>query len=216
MNGLLFITHETERDGYLQGVEIALQGGCRMVQLRMKDAAPAEVEATGKEALRLCRRYGAQLFIDDHVEVCSRLGAAGVHLGKNDMPPSQARLLLGKGYLVGGTANTFEDILRLQAEGVDYIGLGPFRFTTTKKNLSPVLGLEGYRRITAQCRAAGVGLPVIAIGGITRADIPALLDAGVAGIALSSAILNADSPVDETRFITDEILFHQKNAAPCK
>ncbi|MDR1632686.1 MAG: thiamine phosphate synthase [Dysgonamonadaceae bacterium] len=204
--GLLFITHQTERYTCLQSVEIALKGGCRMIQLRMKEAPLQEVEQTGIIANELCRQYGADLYIDDHVEICRRIGAAGVHLGKSDMPPREARKILGKNFIIGGTANTFDDIRRLNAEGVDYIGLGPFRFTTTKKNLSPVLGLSGYKQITEQCRNQGINLPVFAVGGITANDIPALLNAGVTGIAMSSTILQAENPVEEAK----KIVYHVK------
>ncbi|MDR1417521.1 MAG: thiamine phosphate synthase, partial [Prevotellaceae bacterium] len=152
MNGLLFITHQTERYSYLQSVAIALAGGCRRVQLRMKDASPSEVERTGLLAKELCAQHGAALYVDDHVDACKNIRAVGVHLGKMDMPPREARKILGDSFIIGGTANTFEDILRLKSEGVDYIGLGPFRFTATKKNLSPVLGLSGYLQIMGQCR----------------------------------------------------------------
>ncbi|MDR2682657.1 MAG: thiamine phosphate synthase [Dysgonamonadaceae bacterium] len=201
MNGLLFITHQTERYSYLQSVEIALAGGCRRIQLRMKEASPDEVEKTGFFAKALCEKYGAELYIDDYVEVCKNIRATGVHLGKTDMPPREARQVLGKGFLIGGTANTFEDIQRLNSEGVDYIGLGPFRFTTTKKNLSPVIGLSGYRQIMAQCKEHQIHLPVFAIGGITTNDIPEILSTGISGIALSSTILQAQDPVEETKRI---------------
>lgn len=201
MKGLLFITHQTERYSCLHTVAIALLGGCRRIQLRMKEASPGEAAETGLRAKSLCDQYGAALYIDDHVEVCRLLRAAGVHLGKADMPPREARQLLGAGFTIGGTANTFEDIKRLKNEGVDYIGLGPFRFTATKKNLSPVIGLSGYRRIMAQCRAENITLPVVAIGGITADDIPGILKAGVSGVALSSAILQAQNPAEETKRI---------------
>lgn len=201
MNGLLFITHATERYDYLQSAIVALEGGCRQIQLRMKEASLREVEATGRLLKEQCDRLGAALYIDDHAEVCRKLRVTGVHLGKNDMPPSEARKILGPEFIIGGTANTVEDIVRLAAEGVDYIGLGPFRFTTTKKNLSPVLGLQGYRDITGQCREQGIRLPVLAIGGITPADIPELMTTGISGIALSSTILGAEDPVAETAAI---------------
>ncbi|MDR0713700.1 MAG: thiamine phosphate synthase [Bacteroidales bacterium] len=202
---LLFITHQTERYSYLQSVEIALSGGCRKIQLRIKDATPEEVEAAGRRALVLCNHYRAELYIDDHVDVCKHLQATGVHLGKSDMSPGKARQYLGKGFIIGGTANTFDDIRSLHAQGVDYIGLGPFRFTRTKKKLSPVIGAEGYRDIMERCKAADIRLPVIAIGGITRMDIPELMKTGIAGIALSSAILSADNPIEETRLIIQQL-----------
>ncbi|MDR3251887.1 MAG: thiamine phosphate synthase [Tannerella sp.] len=201
MRGLLFITHGAGRYDHLQSVEIALKGGCRQIQLRMKDATERELEDAALRAKALCREYRADLYIDDNVGVCKRIEAAGVHLGKSDMPPSEARKILGDGFTVGGTANTFDDVCRLCRQGVDYIGLGPFRFTATKANLSPFLGLEGYGNIVAQCRRRGISLPIVAIGGITAGDIPEIMRTGVSGIALSSTILNADDPVGETRNI---------------
>lgn len=202
MNGLLFITHCTERYSYLESVEVALKGGCKQIQLRMKDAPVDEVERTAHKAKALCDVYSAQLYIDDHVEVCQRVRATGVHLGKLDMSPCEARKILGNEFIIGGTANTFEDIQRLADEGIDYIGLGPFRFTTTKKNLSPVLGLEGYKNILSRCKEADIHLPVLAIGGITMTDIPELIHTGISGIALSSTILQAEDPVEEMRRIS--------------
>lgn len=201
MRQLQFITHQTEKYTYLQSAQIALEGGCRWIQLRMKGVAISEVEDTAQEVLELCRRHGATFIIDDLAATALKLGADGVHLGKNDMPIASARRLLGKKYIIGGTANTFEDFRRLKREGADYVGLGPFRFTTTKQNLSPVLGVEGYRRIMQQCADEGIHLPVVAIGGITIADIPAILETGVGGVAISSAILQAPDPVLETRRI---------------
>lgn len=201
MKGLLFITHQTEKYSYLQSVEIALKGGCRQIQLRMKEALPAEIEQVAYKAKRLCDVCGSTLYIDDQVEIARTVGATGVHLGKLDMLPVEARKVLGNDFSIGGTANTFEDICRLHREGVNYVGLGPYRFTTTKKKLSPVLGLEGYQNILVNCHKAGINLPVLAIGGITSEDIPAILATGVSGIALSSTILNAADPVAETKRI---------------
>lgn len=209
MKEVLFITHQTDRYTYLQSVELALAGGCRRIQLRMKEAPEAEVGRVGLEAKRLCDLHGAELYIDDHVAVARNIGATGVHLGKSDLPPTLARALLTPGQRIGGTANTLEDIAGLHAEGVDYIGLGPFRFTTTKRNLSPVLGLEGYREIIEACRKRQIDLPIIAIGGITRDDLSALMTVGVSGIALSSTVLTAADPVVEMQEIVHLVEFYQ-------
>ena len=192
---LQFITHLTARHGYLDSVRMALEGGCRWIQLRMKDAPLDEVEAMAHSVQDLCHSYGAVFVIDDHVELVKKIGADGVHLGKNDMPVDEARRILGPDFIIGGTANTFDDICRLSQAGADYIGCGPFRFTTTKKNLSPVLGLDGYRNVVAQMRQNNIDLPIVAIGGITLPDIPEILGTGVTGIALSGMILNAPDPV---------------------
>lgn len=198
---LQFITHYTDRYTYFDGARMALEGGCRWIQLRMKDASEDEIEQEAVRIQDLCRQYGATFIIDDHVELVRKLHADGVHLGKKDMPVKEARQLLGKDFIIGGTANTFDDVQMHYASGADYIGCGPFRFTTTKKNLSPVLGLEGYREIVSRMKAASISLPIVAIGGITAADIPDIMQTGVTGIALSGSILRADNPTEETRRI---------------
>ena len=192
-----FISHSNERYSYLDGIRLALEGGCKWVQLRMKDAPDEQVAQLGVQARELCDRYGAKLILDDRVELVVQTGADGVHLGKNDMPIAQAREILGPGKIIGGTANTFEDIVAHWKSGADYIGCGPFRFTTTKKNLSPILGLEGYRDIVARMKDAGITLPLVAIGGITAEDIPAILETGVDGIAVSGTVLRAEDPAAE-------------------
>lgn len=206
---LQFITHRNGRYDEISGTRAVLEGGCRWVQLRMKDAPDEEFLRVGREVGRLCREYGATFLVDDRVHLVAELGADGVHLGKHDMPVSEARRLLPAGTTIGATANTFEEIARAAAAGADYIGLGPFRFTETKRNLSPILGLEGYRAIFERCRAAGITLPVVAIGGITAADVAAILATGATGIALSGALLGAEDPAEETRKIM-KILNHHK------
>lgn len=196
-----FITHYTERYSYLDSVQIALEGGCRWIQLRMKDATPDEIRPVALQVQEMCRERDAVFLIDDHVGLVKELGADGVHLGKNDMPIKQARCLLGDSFIIGGTANTFEEIRQHVQAGADYIGCGPFRYTTTKKNLSPLLGLEGYRTLIRQMEGNGIYLPMVAIGGITTADIPDILTTGATGIALSGSVLRAKHPVEEMRSV---------------
>lgn len=191
---LQFITQGDGAEEIEREVRGALAGGCRWVQLRMKDAAEADIIAAAARVQPLCAAAGAVFLLDDHVELVETTHAHGVHLGKNDMPVDRARAILGPGYIVGATANTFDDISRNAALGASYIGLGPLRFTTTKKNLSPVLGYEGYADILGRCREAGIQLPVVAIGGITPADIAPLAECGVAGVAVSGAISKAEDP----------------------
>lgn len=201
MVSLQFITHQTELYSYFESARMALEGGCKWIQLRMKEAPLEEVEAVALQLKPICKEHEAMLIIDDHVELVKKLEVDGVHLGKNDMPISKARQILGEAFIIGGTANTFEDVVQHYRAGADYLGIGPFRFTTTKKNLSPVLGLEGYATILSQMKEAHIELPVVAIGGITYEDIPDILRTGVNGIALSGTILRAENPVEETRRI---------------
>lgn len=195
---LQFITHYNERYSYEDSAKIALDGGCRWIQLRIKDAEEEFLEQMALRVQSMCREYGATFIIDDNVLLAKKIGADGVHLGKNDMPVAQARQILGEKFIIGGTVNTFEDILYHLKNGTpDYFGCGPFRFTSTKKNLALVLGFEGYRDIVLKMREKGAEIPLVAIGGITKEDIPQLLECGVSGIALSGSIINAENPVRE-------------------
>jgi thiamine-phosphate pyrophosphorylase len=198
---LQLITHRNERCSDIELVKFALEGGCRWVQLRMKGATDEEIRKTAFEVKGLCLSFGATLILDDRIDLALEVEADGVHLGKNDIPVGEARKLAGENFIIGGTANLYEDMVAIAQSGGNYIGLGPFRFTTTKKNLSPVLGLDGYRKLISRFRKEGYTLPVVAIGGITEEDIPDMLETGINGIALSSEILNAGNPVEKTKRI---------------
>ena len=205
MEKLQFITHSNARYSYVDGARMALDGGCRWIQLRMKGATDEQVLRAAAIVQPWCRELGATFIIDDHVALVRQLHADGVHLGKSDMPVAEARRILGPHYIIGGTANTIDDIINLYRQGADYIGCGPFRFTTTKQNLAPVLGLDGYRSIIKAMREHGITLPVVAIGGITIDDVPAIMSTGVSGIAVSGVILNAPDPVWQTRRVNEEL-----------
>ena len=198
---LQFITHRRGIHSETSGVRAVLEGGCRWIQLRMKGATDNELLSTGHTVSRLCRSFGAVFIVDDRADLVEVLGADGVHLGKNDMPVAEARGILGKSKIIGATANTVADMFAAAEAGADYIGLGPFRFTTTKRNLSPVIGLDGYRSIMERCRQEGIRLPIVAIGGIVARDIEAIMSTGIDGIALSGALLQAADTTEETQKI---------------
>lgn len=203
---LQFITHHNERYSYIDSARMALEGGCRWVQLRMKDANEEDMEHTAIVVQKMCRDYGATFIIDDNVALAKRIGADGVHLGKNDMPVAKARKMLGEGYIIGATVNTFDDIVNtLHTATPDYLGCGPFRYTTTKQNLAPILGYEGYKLILRKMQESNIYTPLIAIGGIAKGDIPLLLECGVKGIALSGSILNSKNPIKEMTDIVNTI-----------
>lgn len=185
-------------DGDLSVAAQFLDAGGRWIQLRMKDASAEVIVCRGKEMLALCRKRRAVLVVNDAPQLAVEIGADGVHLGQADMPPIEARRIIGDGAVIGSTANTFEQIAARNDGETDYVGLGPFRFTTTKKNLSPVLGTEGFRTILGRMRTENIPLPVVAIGGIELPDIPQIMRTGVDGIALSGAIARADSPATTT------------------
>ena len=179
---------------HIDSIRLALEAGCRWVQLRVKNRTEEEVLPIAREAKELCARYGAKLIINDFPSIALAIGADGLHLGLTDMPVPEARALVGEKMVIGGTANTWDDIALRVDEGADYIGLGPFRFTSTKQNLSPILGIEGYGTQKRRMQAAGHSTPIIAIGGITPGDIGGLRMAGLHGIAMSGALIGADNP----------------------
>lgn len=208
---LQFITHHNDRYSYADSARLALEGGCRWIQLRMKGADEALMFKTATIVQAMCKRCGATFIIDDDVMLARRIGADGVHLGKEDMPIAKAREILGRGYIIGATVNSFEDIAGVvSGADPDYFGCGPLRFTTTKQRLAPILGIEGYREIMCRMRAAEIAIPLVAIGGVTKEDIPSLLRCGVAGIALSGSILQADDPIAEMQRVSDVLHEHSK------
>ena len=196
---LQYITQDIENIPHVQLVEEACKAGVNWVQLRLKSKSYEEWQAAALEALAICKKFNAKLIINDNVALAKEIGADGVHVGKQDMPVAKAREILGPDFIIGGTANTFEDIKTHVKAGADYIGLGPFRFTSTKDNLSPVLGLDGYRINLQWCKQEQIQIPVIAIGGITTKDVEALSNTGIHGVAVASAISNAPNKEETVR-----------------
>jgi thiamine-phosphate pyrophosphorylase len=211
---LYFITMDGAPIDHLQQVESACRAGIRWIQLRMKQASDADVRDIALAAKVICTVFDCTLIIDDRVAVAAAVGADGVHLGNEDMTVSEARRLLGKDKIIGGTANVAEDIEEHYRQGADYIGLGPYRYTTTKKKLSPILGLEGYRQIMNRLRQEQIHIPVIAIGGIGVEDVAPLLDAGLAGVAFSGMLVHSDNPKGLVEVLEGEV--SRASGAPIK
>lgn len=200
---LHYISQSTEAISHLDAIKKALDAGCTWIQLRIKNQTQEEVLEQAILAKNLCDLYQAKLIVNDHPMVARKVMAHGLHLGLLDMPIAEARALVGKQMIIGGTANTFEQVKQRFHDGANYVGLGPFRFTTTKQNLSPVLGLEGYQSIILKMQAEGITIPLIAIGGIKTEDIPSLMQTGIHGVAISGSITfaaNAAQLVEELNF----------------
>ncbi|MFA8433527.1 MAG: thiamine phosphate synthase [Marinifilaceae bacterium] len=196
---LQYITNNFSPIDELEQIRKFCKGGGHWVQLRIKDQSEKTIIDLGRKAKQLCSQTGAILILNDYPHLAKTIGADGVHLGKMDMSPKEARKIVGDRIIIGGTANTFQDIEDLWNQGVDYIGLGPLRFTSTKKNLAPVLGFEGYRQILQQCTKANIQLPIVAIGGITPEDVEPLQKTGIHGLAISSGISTSEFPEQETQ-----------------
>ena len=163
--------------------------GARWIQLRTKNAPPAEWLAVAKEVVAICRAHGAYCVINDSIEIALAAGADGVHLGRRDGDWRDARIRLGSERILGGTVNNVTDAQRaVQARCLDYVGVGPWRFTTTKQNLSPLLGERGVREVIARLE----GIPAWVIGGVETLDLSAVRATGAAGVAVSAALFRDD------------------------
>lgn len=191
-NKLQYISQGESVEEQLYNIHLALDNGCDWIQLRFKNQKPKKALALAEATKFLCEEYLANFIINDDVHLAEKINADGVHLGLSDMGILEARNILGKTKIIGATANTFEDIVRQANNGCDYIGLGPFQFTKTKSNLSPILGIEGYQSIINQMRKSEIKIPIYAIGGITLENVNTLIQTGIHGIAISGIITKSE------------------------
>ena len=178
----------------LYNIHKALDNGCDWIQMRFKNKNTIEVYTLAEAVKMLCKEYLATFIINDDVPLAKQLNADEVHLGLNDMSVTEARTILKKSKIIGGTANTFDQVLQRASENCNYIGLGPFQFTETKENLSPILGLEGYQKIINQMKEYNIDIPVYAIGGISLEHVDSILETGIHGIAVSGLITKSTKP----------------------
>ncbi|KAF2079694.1 thiamine phosphate synthase [Flavobacterium sharifuzzamanii] len=189
---LQYISQGETIDDQLRNIHQALDAGCNWVQMRFKNQTQKDVFTLAEAVKPLCEEYLANFIVNDDLHLAEQIAADGVHLGLTDTKIDEARVLLGSTKIIGGTANTFEDIENHVKNGCDYIGLGPFRFTVTKEKLSPILGLSGYHEILQKLKKNKIDIPVYAIGGITVRDVSPLMETGIFGIAVSGIITESD------------------------
>ncbi len=182
-----FLTQDLTQLTHQELAEIACKNGIQWLQLRVKNQNFDTYLQIAKDVKNICKYFNTTLIINDDVALCKAVNADGVHLGKNDMPIAKAREILGNKIIIGATANTLEDCIQHQKNGANYIGLGPYKFTSTKENLSSILGLQSYKQIVNASKGV-IKIPIIAIGGIKVEDVQPILQTGVYGIAVSSAI----------------------------
>lgn len=200
---LQFITNTKAKTPVTEQVFAVIEGGCRWIQIRMKEASDEEIKKVIEAIKPKCIETGSFLLLNDRVELAKELNVGGVHLGKEDMPVSKARMILGPAAVIGVTANTYSDIAAVSQLDIDYFGIGPYADTKTKENLAPVLGLEGIRDICYEMEKNEINIPHVAVGGIKLDDVLPLLESGVNGVAVSSAIAFADDIVKETKKFID-------------
>lgn len=208
---LQFITNTSSPTPIIDQIRAVLDGGCKWIQLRIKDASDDEIKKVVNQTFPLCRQYEAIFVLNDNVALAKQLGIDGVHIGKTDMSPADARNLLGGEPMIGVTANTITDILAVANLDIDYFGIGPYRFTETKKNLAPTLGIEGYKNIVEEMTKHNIEIPFVAIGGITLDDVDLLMNVGVNGIAVSGEIANSDNIEKTTKEFINKLYKYRKD-----
>ncbi len=184
---LHYISQGDSPKAHLDHIQRACTAGAELVQLRLKDVSEKRVLKIAKEAREVTAHFQSRLLINDHYKIAKAVKADGVHLGPSDVSPTEARKHLYSWQMIGATANTLQDCERLIEAQVDYISLGPFRFTSTKAPLPEVLGIKGY---TAIMDVLHTETPILAVGGITIEDVAGILETGISGIAVSEAITN--------------------------
>lgn len=205
---LQFITNENSTVPASGQILDAIEGGCRWIQIRLKNAGDEEIKKLFFEIRDKAKETLTTIIINDRVELAKSLaeeGVAGVHLGLEDMAPSEAREVLGPNAIIGVTAHSFDEALRYQGLDIDYIGVGPFAYTETKSNLAQIMGLEGMAEFVLRAKDAKLGFPIVAVGGVKLEDVKPLLEIGCNGIAVSGSIANATDIIEATRKFIEEL-----------
>jgi len=169
-------------------IEDALKGGATLVQIREKDTSTRDFFQVAKEIKEVTSKYNVPLIINDRIDIALAIDAEGVHLGQSDMPIAIARGILGKDKIIGISANNLDEAIDAQKNGADYLGLGPVFYTGTKKDIKEPIGLTGLKELTKN-----INIPSVAIGGINKENAKSILDSGVNGISLISAILGSEN-----------------------
>lgn len=206
LHKLQYISQGSSPETHIHNIESVLQAGVKLVQLRLKNISDELYTEYAIKVKALCNQYNATLIINDNAIVSKLSNADALHLGLGDMSVLEAKHIIPT-KIIGGTANTFEHIKQRCAEKVDYIGLGPYRFTSTKEKLSPILGIEGYQNIIQQMKKENLTTPIYAIGGIELQDIESIINTGVYGIAVSGLLTNAENKEHLVKEI-NKILYH--------
>jgi thiamine-phosphate pyrophosphorylase len=174
--------------------ELAILGGAETIQFRQKTGETMELIRAADQIRSLCKSAGVTFMVNDRVDVAIASRADGVHLGQSDFPIPLARKLLGKRAIIGGSAGDLEEARKCLREGADYIGFGPVYPTASKEDASPASGLKLLGQAVRE-----IPLPFIAIGGINKENTPFVLETGVYGIAVISAVCCEKDPAEAAR-----------------
>ena len=200
---LQFITNSDSQINVVDQIKGVIAGGCRWIQVNMKDASDDDIKCVINEVKPLCQESESILILSDRVELVKELELDGVHLDKGAMLPTQAREILGAGPIIGVAANSFSDISQIRYFDIDYISVGPYKHPESSTADSPIVSTNDYASIMAQIHGQQIELPIVAFGDIETTDIQGLWATGINGIAVSNAIANAnDISAQTAQFIS--------------
>ncbi len=185
---LQFITHNILQHTHIEQVQLACEAGAKWIQYRCFTKSDEELLKDIHVISEVCDDWGATLIVTDHIHLKGKADIQGFHIEDMDTDFNALRKVIGEEYTLGGSANTIENLIRLAKEDADYVGFGPFSITTTKPNHAQLIGYKGYEYATEQLDLNNVHIPIIAVGGVNLVDIPSLMETGIYGIAVSSAI----------------------------
>lgn len=203
LDPLLYVVTDSSR---LEGrsleetVAAAIRGGAEVIQYREKNASTRRMVEEASALCRLCRREGAVFLVNDRLDVALAVNAHGIHVGREDMPVAVARRILGPGRIVGVSVHDEEDARRAEEDGADYLSVSPVYATSTKPDHETPLGIEGTRKLVQK-----TGLPVVAIGGIDETNLAGLIECGIQGICVVSAVMAAPDPEEKSRSLAMRI-----------
>ncbi len=190
---------------HYQIARLAIKGGADIIQLRDKSLSTSELNQVAIRIAALCRKHNVTFLINDRVDVALVSDADGVHLGLEDIPIKEARKLLGKNKIIGGTAHSLAEAKKCEKEGADYVGYGHIYPTKTKFKPEKPKGTQQLKSIVSK-----ISVPVIAIGGISPVNIGKVIETGVHGAAVIGAVLNSSDPISTLKKLRKEIYVRKK------
>lgn len=197
----MYISQGKTPEEHVLNIKNFCVAGGKWVQLRMKNMPLDTYMSTAKTVQKICKEYNTILSINDHIEVALQNDTFGIHVGQNDIAPQTIREKFSYKGLIGVTANTIQDILQCNPSLVAYIGLGPYKFTNTKKQISTLLGIEGYIELLSNMQSKNINIPIFAIGGIEIDDVLALSQLNISGIAVSSMLTAQEDLKTRVKYI---------------
>lgn len=195
--GRLHVITDTDlqdRFSHVELIKMAIAGGADTVQFRQKHGSTRTMIETARNLKSLCTSAGVIFIVNDRLDVAIASHSDGVHLGQDDFPIPLAREILGENKIIGGSAVTLDEARKCLDEGADYVGFGPVYPTASKADAGPVAGIDLMNKVSVK-----IPLPLIAIGGVNKDNIPEVIRAGAHGIAVISAVCCQDDPESATR-----------------